>query len=136
MKPYIKPPEPEWTAGEQLRFAAELLHTVSLQLGTLQHRAGLKAGIAEKINRAVAKIDYCKKELTAGHIKPGTEEAAADYFDNEGALLWEICNETRKMDDRRHALALLYASNAGLVDERPYQKPRPARRIKSISQPA
>ena len=130
MKPYIKPPEPNWTAGEQLRFAAELLHVCILQLGTLQHRAGLKPGIATKVNAVVKKLDYSAKELTAGHIKPGTEEAAADYFDNEGALLWEVVNETRKMEDRRNALALLYAYNAGLVAERPDTPPRPMRKAR------
>ncbi len=119
MKPYVKPPEPNWSAGEQLRFAAEILQTASLQLGTLQHRKGLKPSVTAKVNMAVKKVDYTAKDLTAGHIKAGTEEAAVEYFDNEGALLWECLNEIRKMPDRRNGLALLYAYNAGLVDERP-----------------
>ena len=132
MKPYIKPPEPEWSAGEQLRFLAELLRTTALQAGTLQNRRGLKPAVLEKINRIVKKLDYCYAEAIAGHVKPGTEANAEDYFDNEGALLYEACNEVRKAADRRTALGLLYAYNAGLVVERAEPK-RPARRIKSLS---
>ena len=72
-----------------------------------------------KVNLAVKKVDYTAKDLTAGHIKAGTEDAAVDYFDNESALLWEVLNEIRKMKDRRNGLALLYAYNAGLVNETP-----------------
>ena len=130
MKPYIKPPEPEWTAGEQLRFLAELLRTTALQAGTLQNRRGLKPAVLEKINRIVKKLDYCYAEAIAGHVKPGAEANAEDYFDNEGALLYEACNEVRKAADRRTALGLLYAYNAGLVHERAEPK-RAARRVKS-----
>lgn len=115
MKSYTKPPEPNWTAGEQLRFLAELLRAAKLQAGTLQHRQGLKPSVAQAINKVVAKLDYSEKELTVGYIRPGQETDAEAYFDNQGALLWEVCNETRKQPDRRHALALLNSLTAGAV---------------------
>ena len=115
MKPFIKKPEPDWTPGEQLRFLAEILRAAKLQAGTLQHRQGIKPGVAQTINKVVAKLDYCEKELTVGHIKAGQEADAENYFDNQGALLWEVCNETRKQPDRRNALALLTSLTAGAV---------------------
>ena len=142
MKPYIKPAEPNWTPGEQLRFLAELLRAAALQAGTLHNRADLKAGIAQKINLVVKKLEYCEKELTVGYIKAGQQADAEEYFDNQGALLWECANEVRKQADRRHALALLNSLTAGAVIAAETglpvgQKPmRKARRTKSIPQPA
>jgi hypothetical protein len=139
MKPRIKPPEPNWTPGEQLRFLAEILRAAKLQAGTLQHRQGLKPSVLQKINLVVKKLDYCEKELTVGYIKAGQEGDAEDYFDNQGALLWEVCNETRKQPDRRHALALLNSLTAGAVMAAETglpvgQKPlRAARRLKQAA---
>ena len=142
MNSYIKPLEPNWTPGEQLRFLAEILRAAKLQAGTLQHRQGLKPSVLQKINLVVKKLDYCEKELTVGYIKAGQEADAEAYFDNQGALLWECANEVRKQPDRRHALALLNSLTAGAVIAAETglpvgQKPmRRARRTKSIAQPA
>ena len=107
--------EPSWTPGEQLRFLAELLRVAILQAGTLQYRQDLKAGVNQKINLVVKKLEYCEKELTAAYIRPGQEAAAEDYFDNQGALLYDCVNEIRKQPDRRFALVLLNSLTAGAV---------------------
>ena len=107
--------EPSWTPGEQLRFLAELLRATILQAGTLQYRQDLKAGVNQKINLVVKKLQYCEKELTAAYIRPGQQAAAEDYFDNQGAILWECANEIRKQADRRFALVLLNSLTAGTV---------------------
>lgn len=139
MKPFSKPPEPTWTPGEQLRFLAEILRAAKLQAGTLQHHRGLKLSVAQTINLVVKKLDYCEKELTVGYIKAGQEGDAEAYFDNQGALLWEVCNETRKQPDRRHALALLNSLTAGAVLAAEtglpvgVVKPRKARRMKAAA---
>jgi hypothetical protein len=139
MKPYIKPPEPNWTPGEQLRFLAELLRAAKLQAGTLQYRQGLKPSVLQKINLVVKKLDYCEKELTVGYIKAGQEADAEDYFDNQGAILWECANEVRKQPDRRNALALLNSLTAGSVIAAETGLPvgqRPMRKARRLKQAA
>lgn len=108
-----RPAEPMWQPSAQLLHLVTILRTAQLQAATLQNRRGLNPALAQKINACVKKLEYCEKELRSGHVRTGENGLAEDYFDNEGALFWEVLNETRKADDRTQPLVVLYTLNAG-----------------------
>jgi hypothetical protein len=108
-----RPAEPTWQPSEQLLHLVAILRTAQLQAATLQNRRGLNPVLNQKINACLKKLEYCEKELRSGHVRAGENGLAEDYFDNEGALFWEVLNETRKAADRTQPLVVLYTLNAG-----------------------
>jgi uncharacterized protein YerC len=110
---YVKPAEPQWSVADDLRHLLTLLRAATMQAGTLHKRA--KGNVAYRIGLLAEALGNHENTLTSALVTLQNRGQAEQYFDNEGALLWEACNEIRKLPERRNGLAVLLALNAGQV---------------------
>lgn len=110
---YIKPPEPAWSLADDVRHLVTMLRAVAMQTGIVHKRA--KGNLNGRVGMLDQTLTNGAKSLVHAVVSTGKLGQAEDYFDNESALFWECLNEVRKCPDRRHALTILYALNAGMV---------------------
>jgi hypothetical protein len=104
--------QPTYSLADELRHLIKLLRAVGLQTGSLRKKA--KGNLNYRLGLLYKQLLNGAKGLVHAVVSTGKLGKAEDYFDNESTLLWEICNEVRKLPAPRTALVVL-ALNAGEV---------------------
>lgn len=99
----------------RLRHLLTLTRALRTEAGTVHDLA--KGNLRHPLGLLYNALEAHEKSITGAVTSAARHGQAEHYFDNEGALYWEIFNLVRTLPDARHAFLVLIALRDGQVLE-------------------